>query len=288
MTRNQPGRLPTLAVAGVLATAPAAWANGQDRVLAEIRQIQAQLAEVVESNRVLTEAITALRSELDRELESSRRDRAESSNSLSRMDRGVSVIRESLAETNDRLSGLMAEVEEIRRSQSRAVLQAAAVPETPEPETTAAEDEEMEVEPDAEAAPAAEVLEGPSVSDLFLEARADYLQGRYALAISGFEQVIEIGGELADNAVYFLGEAMLAEERLEDALSQFETLIEDFPESDQAPDAWYKKGYILERLGNRTDAQEIYQDILDVFAGTQAALAAERQLESLLARDPGS
>jgi len=285
--RNQPGRLPALAVAGVLATAPAAWASGQDRVLAEIRQIQAQLAEVVESNRILTEAITALRSELDRELESSRRDRAESSNSLSRMDRGVSVIRESLAETNDRLSGLMAEVEEIRRSQSRAVLQAAAVPETPEPETTAAEDE-TEVEPDAEAAPAAEVLEGPSVSDLFLEARADYLQGRYALAISGFEQVIEIGGELADNAVYFLGEAMLAEERLEDALSQFETLIEDFPESDQAPDAWYKKGYILERLGNRMDAQEIYQDILDVFAGTQAALAAERQLESLLARDPGS
>ncbi len=254
--------------------------RNQDRLLAEVRQIQLQLAELVEANQALAEQVAVLRASWDGEMEANRRGRAESANSISRVDRNVNVIRESLAQTNGRLSDLMAEVEGIRDARSEAILAASAAEEEAPDEVS---------EDEAEPAPAAEaeVLEAPNVSDLFLEARADYLQGRYALAISGFEQVIAIGGELADNAVYFLGEAMLAEERLEDALAQFDTLIDQYPESDQVPDAWYKKGYILEQLGNWNDAQEIYQDILDVFAGTPAALAAERQLATLRARDPG-
>ncbi len=272
--------LPAILLVGV---APAFGAQrDQDRIIAEIRQIQTQLADLIEAQGTLAEEITGLRAELDQELEANRRARAESSNTISRLDRNVDVIRESISQNNQRLSDLMAEVEELRELRSAALLPV----ETPgtEEEATAGPDPAAE---DEDAAPEAEVLEGPGVSDLFLEARADYLQGRYALAVSGFEHVIEIGGELADNAVYFLGESMLAEERLEDALSQFETLIEDFPDSDQVPDAWYKKGYILERLGNQEDAREIYEDILEVFAGTPAALAAERQLAGLPASEPG-
>ncbi len=275
--------LSVLVVAAVPFGSPAAAVSAQDRVIAEIRQIQRQLAELVEANAALADQVAALRAELDRELEANRQARAESLNTISRVDRSVNVIRESLTQTHGRLSDLMVEVEGIRESRREAMLAARAGEDGDPDEAGVAEDET-----DGESVPEAEVLDGPSVSDLFLEARSDYLQGRYALAISGFEQVIAIGGELADNAMYFLGEAMLAEERPEDALSRFDTLINDFPESDQVPDAWYKKGTILEQLGNRTDAQEIYQDILDVFAGTPAALAAERRLAELRARDPGS
>lgn len=133
----------------------------------------------------------------------------------------------------------------------------------------------------------ATVLDEPSVSEIYLQADADYLQGRYDLALAGFERVAESGGELADNARYFMGECRLAQDRLDDALEQFDIVIRDFPDSSKIGEAWYKKGLIFGRMGHESDAREIFEDILDVFAGTTAARLAQRELDAMPPRDPG-
>ena len=126
----------------------------------------------------------------------------------------------------------------------------------------------------------------PSVTDMYLQADADCLQGRYEPALAGFERVAELGGALADLARYRMGECRLAQDRLDDALEQFETLIRDFPDSNKIGEALYKKGLILVRMGHESDARQIFEDILVVFPGTSEARLAKRELDAIPASDP--
>lgn len=283
----------------------------ENRILAEIRQIQSQLSELTEAQDSLTEAVETLLRDRQATLSDERRSRAETGTALERMEREISTLGEALGQANDRISALLVEVEGVREAQRRAAFAgmtgtpAAAGEETDEdrPEALGEDAATTEEAADegggaaaeggetgAESVPAGEeavVLDEPSISEVYLEAQADYLQGRYELAVAGFERVAAAGGELADNARYGIGDALLAVEQLEPALEQFEMVIRDFPESNKVGEAWYKKGLILHRLGHESDAREIFEDILDVYPGTPAARAARRQLESLTPPEPG-
>lgn len=316
---RRPFAAPVLAATAVLVGAAAPVAAGglpafagsapvgaaqrtENRILAEIRQIQSQLSELTEAQDSLTEAVETLLRDRQATLSDERRSRAETGTALERMEREISTLGEALVQANDRISALLVEVEGVREAQRRAAFagmtgttaaggEDAGGAETPDSDDAPVEEGAEEGSgAAAESVPAEEeavVLDEPSISEIYLEAQADYLQGRYELAVAGFERVAAAGGELADNARYGIGDALLAVEQLEPALEQFEMVIRDFPESNKVGEAWYKKGLILHRLGHESDAREIFEDILDVYAGTPAARAARRQLESLTPREPG-
>ena len=264
----------------------------QNRVVSEIRQLQVQLATLVETQTALSQAVERILEDREEQLTADRRSRAETLNKLDRMERSVATLSEGFREVGERLSALMVEVESVREAQRRAAL-LGAPPETAddtepsEEEDVAAEEASGEEETPAEEDQGATVLDEPSVSEIYLAAQADYYQGRYDLALKGLEQVASLGGELADNARYLMGECLLAQDRLDPALEQFEIVIRDFPDSRKTGEAWYKKGLILGRMGHESDAREIFEDILDVFAGTPAARLAQRELDALPPRDPG-
>ena len=301
--RRRSGRFALAWGAAAVLTLPSAAAaqRGEDRILAEIRQIQSQLSALADAQNSLAEAVESLLADRGETLADERRSRAETASALERMEQRVSTLSESFTQADDRLSALLVEVEAVREAQRRAARVGAtadAAGEAPgeaaggggepadSPPAETADESPAEDEAD-EAPPGAVVLDEPSVSEIYLEAQADYLQGRYELAVAGFERVAAAGGELADNARYGIGEALLAVEQLEPALEQFEIVIRDFPDSNKVGEAWYKKGFILHHLGHESDARDIFEDILDIYAGTPAARAARRQLESLTPREPG-
>lgn len=266
--------------------------RSQDRILAEIRQIQSQLAGLTEAQAALARAVEELLDDREQQTAADRQSRAETRNALDRMERNVSTLSEAFVEANGRLSALMVEVESVREAQRRAALAAPLEVETAggfedgAEEASEAQAGAGEPAPVDSAAPV--VLDEPSISEIYLQADADRLQGRYEIAISGFERVVEFGGELADNARYGIGDSLLAQGRLEAALEQFDILIQDFPTSNKIGEAWFQKGLIFGRLGHEADAREIFEDILEVYAGTPAARAAQRQLEAMPPGNPGS
>ncbi|MDE3260933.1 MAG: tetratricopeptide repeat protein [Acidobacteriota bacterium] len=287
--------LGSLAATPLSGETPAGAQRDQNRIVSEIRQIQAQLATLVEAQTALSQAVEALLADREEQLTADRQSRAETMNTLERMERSVATLSEAFRDTNARLSALMVEVESVREAQRRAALLGGG---SGEGDDTAPPDGEQAETPEVavgdESTPeegsgdeAATVLDEPGVSEIYLQANADYLQGRYDLAFTGFERVAELGGELADNARYFMGECRLAQDRLDDALEHFVSVIDDFPESSKHGEAWYKRGLILGRMGHESDAREIFEDILDVFAGTTAARLAQRELDALPPRDPG-
>jgi tol-pal system protein YbgF len=128
------------------------------------------------------------------------------------------------------------------------------------------------------------VAAAPSVTDVYNQARIDYTQGRYSLAISGFKEVLEVDrrGDLADNAHYWMGESYLAQRQHQLALDEFDEVIRDYPESNKRPDAYLKKAMTLEEMGRRSEANLMYELVIEQFPRTNQERVARRKLEELM------
>ncbi|HEY7817811.1 MAG TPA: hypothetical protein VIG29_06320, partial [Vicinamibacteria bacterium] len=209
----------------LVAADPASAQKKEDIIIAELRNIQAQLVELQSAQAALKAAMDALNAGVAEQQDAVRKNLADSKITLERVQQDMSILSERIDETNTRLGGLREDLVTLRQSEPIVVPPAEpGTGETPTQATPAA--------PTAEApAPPAVVASGPSVIDIYNEARNDYTQGRYQLAVSGFKDVLELDkrGDLADNAHYWMGEAYLAQRQHELALAEFDRIIRDYP-----------------------------------------------------------
>lgn len=110
-----------------------------------------------------------------------------------------------------------------------------------------------------------------------------YHQGRYVDAEAGFQRFLQAypDTELADNALYWIGESRLARGDQRGALAAFEETAERYPNGNKVPDALLKAGESLAALGDGEGARELYRAVIERFAGTTAAAVARDRLEAL-------
>ncbi len=87
-------------------------------------------------------------------------------------------------------------------------------------------------------------------------------------------------GDLTVNAYYWLGEVYLAEPKLEQAKQAFTIVATRFNDHRKAPDAVYKLGVTLDRLGENDEAKRRMQSVVDRYPNTGAAELARKFLES--------
>jgi len=81
---------------------------------------------------------------------------------------------------------------------------------------------------------------------------------RYEMAATAFKQFLVAfpDSELADNAQYWLAESYYASDKFEQALADFEVVINNYPRSRKVPDALLKMGYCNYSL-KRWDAARV-------------------------------
>jgi tol-pal system protein YbgF len=91
---------------------------------------------------------------------------------------------------------------------------------------------------------------------LFAAATGDYFRGNFDLALSEFRQYVETypSSEMADNAQYFIGEILVAQNKKSDAVAAFEKVKTVNPSGDKTAPALYKRGMILLEMGQREEA----------------------------------
>ncbi len=123
----------------------------------------------------------------------------------------------------------------------------------------------------------------PDPSALYNSAYADFSKGSYALAISGFEeyQTRFPGSDLADNALYWIGECYFSQGRYADAIRAFDRMLERYPESDRAPAADLKKALALLEQNQVGPAIVQLRYVVATYAGTDEARVAKDRLASL-------
>lgn len=85
-------------------------------------------------------------------------------------------------------------------------------------------------------------------------------------------------GALTGNAHYWLGEVYMVERETAKAVEQFRLVLEGFPEHRKVPDAMYKAGRALIKLGQEVQGKRMLEQVIAQYPDSSAArLARELQ-----------
>jgi tol-pal system protein YbgF len=127
------------------------------------------------------------------------------------------------------------------------------------------------------------VIPGIDCQGLYDESFINLRRGQYEEAIQGFADYLRYCGEqdLADNARFWIGESYYSTDMYKEAITEFDLLLKNYPQSEKRPGALYKKARSLEELGQKQDAKKTFQKLVDEFPGTLEAEQAKEKLKEL-------
>ena len=133
---------------------------------------------------------------------------------------------------------------------------------------------------------AAGVAHDPAVIQADYDQAYAYLhpsRREYKKAIAAFKTFLKKypGSDLADNALYWLGESYYVTQDNANALKAFERVLAEYPDSDKAAGALLKKGYILDAMGKRSAARKTLQQVQSRYPGSSAASMAKARLKHM-------
>jgi tol-pal system protein YbgF len=136
--------------------------------------------------------------------------------------------------------------------------------------------------------PGAPGEEDPNVSDSFGEtfftgAVNDYNRGNYELAKAQFMDFLRYSGDSAraPEAQYYLGAVAYDSGDFEDAVRQFDLVLEKYPVGVITADALYKKAMALMKLDRRAEAMVEFQAVVERFPSSSVAPNASDRLDEL-------
>jgi tol-pal system protein YbgF len=129
--------------------------------------------------------------------------------------------------------------------------------------------------------------EAPSQQDLYRQAYADYSRGNYALSLQELEEFGRRApdSDLADDALFLIGEARYAQEDYAGAVEAYDRLLQAYPASDRAPAGFLKKGLALLELNRTADAVIQLQHVISAYPKSEEARAARDRLRALGLKD---
>jgi tol-pal system protein YbgF len=108
-------------------------------------------------------------------------------------------------------------------------------------------------------------------------------RSEYDKAIPGFEQfVINCPNhENVSNAHYWMGQCLYSLQKFEDAVAQFEIILNDYKDSPKVSQALYKAARCREEQGRNDEAKRLFQQVIDEHPGTLEAEQAKARLADL-------
>lgn len=115
---------------------------------------------------------------------------------------------------------------------------------------------------------------------LYDAALTAYYRRNYPTAISRFQEFITAfpSSDLADNALYWIGESYYAKEDFERAISSFLKVADRYPNGSKVPDALFKIGLSYGRLNDHEKATEYLTRVMDNYPFSSAAQQAKSRL----------
>lgn len=143
--------------------------------------------------------------------------------------------------------------------------------------------------PGGQSQPTAAAPESPPASgsessprEIYDAAYEDLMRGNYGLATMGFQEVLELypTSQLADNALYWLGETHYVQKDYESALEYFLKVRRDYPGTDKEPAAILKASYCQLELGRKADARASLEELVASFPTSDEARLARDKLRS--------
>lgn len=129
--------------------------------------------------------------------------------------------------------------------------------------------------------PAASV--GAQLADDYRNALALYGKSDFNGAREALLRVLEAdpNGELADNALYWIGETYFASGSYSAAMKYYRRVFTDFADQNKAPDAMYKMGLAYEKIGDLVLARSTFEELIRKYPYSTPASSARNEVKRI-------
>jgi len=251
-----------------------AQSDEERQIMADLRILQMQTQELALMVSTLAKALDEMALLLHDQAAVNRQAFADSRLLVDTVANNIRVLREKVDDTNVRISSFSQEIEALRFLIPRLPI-AQSDPGATDLESTLVSAPGLEPPPSTNP--------GISPQRLYDNAWADYSTGQWSLAISGFDTYIKTfpRSDLSDNAQFYIGETHYNDGRFADAVLSYDEVIVNYSDGDAVPEAQYKKGLALDRLGDTDQAREAFQAVLNSFPDSRIATLALQALNRL-------
>lgn len=261
-----------------LVPAPAAAADKtHQQMMAEIRMLQEQNAQIMQTLGGLADTLKTMTAKMDEQTNATRKGFADQMLVINGMADGVRILREKSDDTNVRLATMTQEIEAMRQS-IQSMPAPAAVP-------VAGGDPSSVAPPSGGVTPAPAPAQpsGVAPSKAWDSAWNDYTSGQYDLAISGFEFYLKEfpTSPRAGEAQLNIGNSHYLQGNFKEAVTAFQQVTKAYPQSPAVPQAWFKLGQSYEALKQPDLARRAYETVIKEFPAAIDATLAKQRLDSL-------
>jgi tol-pal system protein YbgF len=123
----------------------------------------------------------------------------------------------------------------------------------------------------------------PSSDTLYSNGLSDIQTGKYDLARSEFQDYLKYYGdtELASNAQFYLGEIAYSQHQYQQAVSEYDKVLTNYPKSFKLAPARYKKGMALIELNQKNAGVKELREVVKRYPGTEEERRARAKLKEL-------
>ena len=111
----------------------------------------------------------------------------------------------------------------------------------------------------------------------------DYLNGKYDLAVAGFQRFVKDfpGTSLTPNAYYWLGESSYQQKDYVRAMQSFEYLSMEYPGNEKVPAALFKSGLAAGETGDLAKSKKNLKRVIEEFPTSDEAKLAKNKLAEI-------
>jgi tol-pal system protein YbgF len=124
----------------------------------------------------------------------------------------------------------------------------------------------------------------PSPKALYDQAMGNFTSNRLALAIEGFQELIDKfpnATDYAADAQFGIGDSYFYQGKYKEALTAYQLVVSKYPASRKVPEALLAQGLCHQRLGQKDAAIKVYTTLLTSHKDTTAALQATQALKGM-------
>ena len=124
----------------------------------------------------------------------------------------------------------------------------------------------------------------PSPKALYDQAMGNFTSNRLALAIEGFQELIDKfpnATDYAADAQFGIGDSYFYQGKYKEALTAYQLVVSKYPASRKVPEALLAQGLCHQRLGQKDAAVKVYTTLLTSHKETTAALQATQALKGM-------
>ena len=119
---------------------------------------------------------------------------------------------------------------------------------------------------------------------LYETARGDYQGGKYDLAVQEFADYLKYYGntDLAPNAQFYIAMIHYGQKNYDDAVKEFDMVLEKYPDNNKTAEALLYKGRALVKMpGHKTDGASEFMEVIKRFPKTDEAVQACTERKTL-------